>query len=143
MTDTRFESARGEVFVPSVWRPFYEQTSIPAAVRAGDTLRVTGHTGDNADGVYSEDVEDQIRTTFSNVAMTLAAAGAGWSDVVEIHSYHVGLRDQARAVLGVAAEFLDALPCLDGSGRDRIVLAEGADRDSLRRSSRRSLVSRE
>jgi enamine deaminase RidA (YjgF/YER057c/UK114 family) len=108
MTDTRFESARGEVFVPSVWRPFYEQTSIPAAVRAGDTLRVTGHTGDNADGVYSEDVEDQIRTTFSNVAMTLAAAGAGWSDVVEIHSYHVGLPEQARAVLGVAAEFLDA-----------------------------------
>jgi len=65
-----FQAPRREVVVPPVWRPFYEQTSIPAAVRVGDALRVTGHTGDNADGVYPEDVEDQTRQTFSNIAVT-------------------------------------------------------------------------
>lgn len=108
MAEDRFEAPRREVIVPPVWRPFYQQTSIPAGVRVGDTLRVTGHTGDNADGVYPEDVEDQIRMTFSNIALTLAAAGARWSDVIEIDSYHVGLRDQAGAILTIAAEFLDA-----------------------------------
>ena len=38
-------SAR-EVIVPAVWADFYEETRIPAAVRVGDTLRVTGHTGE-------------------------------------------------------------------------------------------------
>lgn len=30
-----------------------------------------------------------------------------WSDVVEINSYHVGLRSQADFMLSVAAEFLE------------------------------------
>ena len=34
-----------EAFIPSVWRAFYEETGVPAAVRNGRTLYVTGHTG--------------------------------------------------------------------------------------------------
>ena len=77
--------------VPAVWADFYEDTRIPAAVRVGDTLRVTGHTGETADGVFSDSAEEQIRQVFRNIALTLAEAKANWSHVVEVNSYHVGL----------------------------------------------------
>jgi enamine deaminase RidA (YjgF/YER057c/UK114 family) len=93
--------------VPAVWADFYEETHIPAGVLVGDTLRVTGHTGETADGVFPDGAEEQIRQTFRNLALTLHEAGATWEDVVELHSFHVGYSDQAEAVLAVAAEFLE------------------------------------
>ena len=94
-----------EAIVPGVWADFYAETHIPVAVRVGDTLRVTGHTGETADGVFSGDAEEQIRQVFRNITLTLADAEASWSDVVEINSYHVGLLNQAEALLTVAGEF--------------------------------------
>lgn len=99
---------RRDVIVPSVWAPFFEETHIPGAVRVGDTLHVTGHTGDTADGSFSDSPEAQIRQTFANVALTLAEAGATWSDVVSLTTYHVGLRGQTAMLLEVAADYLDA-----------------------------------
>jgi enamine deaminase RidA (YjgF/YER057c/UK114 family) len=96
-----------KAIVPDVWAGFYEETRIPAAIRVGNTLRLTGHTGETADGVFSGDVEEQIRQVFRNIGLTLAEGEAAWGDVVEINSYHVGLINQAEAVLKVAAEFLD------------------------------------
>jgi enamine deaminase RidA (YjgF/YER057c/UK114 family) len=69
-------------------------------------IRLTGHTGEDQDGVFSTIPEEQIRWTFRNIAVTLAAAGATWADVVEINSFHVAYRAQSDAVLAVAAEFL-------------------------------------
>ncbi len=100
--------SRRNAVVPASWSAFYAATGIPAAVRSGDVLRLTGHTGDRADGTFSNDPEAQTRQTFQNVALTLSAAGLQWSDVVEITTYRVGLRAQADVALRVAAEFLDA-----------------------------------
>jgi enamine deaminase RidA (YjgF/YER057c/UK114 family) len=95
-----------DIFVPAPWREFYEATRIPAAVRTGSLLHVTGHTGEAGDGAFPRDIEAQVRNTFRNVGLTLAEAGLDWPDVVELTSYHVGLRDQTQALLAVAAEFL-------------------------------------
>ncbi len=114
-----------QAIVPAVWADFYEETHIPAAVRVGDTLRVTGHTGETVDGVFSADVEEQIRQVFRNIAFTLTEAGAGWTDVVEINSYHVGLLNQAESVLKVAAEFLeDPYPAWTAVGVTELILPE-------------------
>jgi enamine deaminase RidA (YjgF/YER057c/UK114 family) len=114
-----------DVLVPEVWAGFYEETHIPAAVRVGDTLRLTGHTGETPDGVFSPDFETQIRQVFRNIALTLAEAGATWSHVVEINSYHVGLLNQAKAVLRVAAEFLeDPYPAWTAVGVTELIIAE-------------------
>ena len=99
--------AQRNVIVPAGWAKFYEETHIPAAIRIGNTLRLTGHTGEYADGVYPDGAEDQIRQVFRNIALTLEAARVTWNDVVEINSYHVGLLNQSAAVLTIAAEFLD------------------------------------
>ena len=99
--------SRRDAVIPASWSEFYAATGIPAAVRYGDVLRLTGHTGDRSDGTFSNDPEAQTRQTFQNVALTLSEAGLQWSDVVEITTYRVGLRAQADVALRVAAEFLD------------------------------------
>ncbi len=93
--------------VPEHWTDFYESTHIPAAVREGDRLRVTGHTGENPDGNFSTDPETQIRQTFRHISATLSEGGASWADVVELTSYHVGLQSQAEFLIDIAGEFLD------------------------------------
>lgn len=98
----------GNAIVPSDWAAFYDETHVPAAVRVADTLHVTGHTGETAGEYYPEDPEAQIRQTFTNIAVTLAEAGATWSDVVSMTTYHVGLSSQATMLLSVAADFLRA-----------------------------------
>jgi enamine deaminase RidA (YjgF/YER057c/UK114 family) len=114
-----------EAIVPAVWADFYEETHIPAAVRVGNTLRVTGHTGEKADGVFPDNVEDQIRQVFSNITFTLAEGGVSWSDVVEINSYHVGLQSQAETLLRVASEFLeDPYPAWTAVGVTELILPE-------------------
>jgi enamine deaminase RidA (YjgF/YER057c/UK114 family) len=94
--------------VSPIWKEFYRQTNVPAAIRHGDTLHVTGHTGEDDDLTFSSDAEHQIRRTFLNIAQTLAEAGADWSDVVDITSYHVGLRSQAETLIAISREFLAA-----------------------------------
>jgi len=107
MPQTDAGSTKRDVVVPEGWRDFYEATHIPAAVRVGDTLRLTGHTGDMADGTFSADSATQARQTFVNISLTLSAAGISWSDVVEITSYRVGLRAQTDDLLKAASEFLE------------------------------------
>jgi enamine deaminase RidA (YjgF/YER057c/UK114 family) len=97
-----------DAIIPPAWTSFYEATNIPAAVRVGKLLRLTGHTGDRADGSFDEDAEAQIRQTFANIANTLAESGATWADVVEINSFHVRFADHREAELTVASEFLEA-----------------------------------
>lgn len=92
--------------VPDHWTDFYESTHIPAAVRDGDRLYVTGHTGEEPDGSFSADPAAQIRQTFSLIGTTLLAGGAEWADVVELSSFHVGLRAQAELLVAIAGEFL-------------------------------------
>ena len=98
---------RRDAIVPAFWADFYAATHIPAAVRSGGLIRLTGHTGEGPDGVFPHSAEEQIRGTFRNIALSLAEAGATWADVIEIRSFHVGYRAQSDAVLTVAAEFLD------------------------------------
>jgi enamine deaminase RidA (YjgF/YER057c/UK114 family) len=97
-----------DAIVPAAWADFYAATNIPAAVRVGAMLRLTGHTGDRPDGSFAPDAEEQIRQSFANVANTLAECGASWADVVEINSFHVDFAGHREAELTVAAEFLDA-----------------------------------
>ena len=106
MPDHPEPSRKREAFIPSGWRAFYEETGVPAAVRSGRTLYVTGHTGEAADGVFPAEAEAQVRGTFRNIEITLAEAGLGWHDVVAMNSYHVGFHEQVPALLAVAGEVL-------------------------------------
>ena len=105
MTTLTIGPERQAVVTP-LWRPFFDSSGVPAAIRDGDTLVATGHTGEDEDLTFSADTAHQIRRTFLNLGETLAEAGFGWADVVELRSFHVGLRDQAEVLQGIADEFL-------------------------------------
>jgi enamine deaminase RidA (YjgF/YER057c/UK114 family) len=123
--DVGNEQPSRDSIVPAVWAAFYAETSIPAAVRSGDTLRLTGHTGETADGSFSDDLEIQIRQVFSNIEFTLAEAGVNWAHVVEINSYHVGLASQADTLLRVASQFLkDPYPAWTAVGVTELIIPE-------------------
>ena len=123
--ETGINQPSRDAIVPAVWAAFYAETSVPAAVRVGETLRVTGHTGEMADGSFSTDTETQIRQVFHNIGLTLAEAGVEWADVVEINSYHVGLQTQAEALLRVAGEFLeDPYPAWTAVGVTELIIPE-------------------
>jgi enamine deaminase RidA (YjgF/YER057c/UK114 family) len=101
-------SSTREMIVPREWAAFYEVSGVPAAVRVGNTVRLSGHTGENSDAEFPPDPQDQMRGTFQNIALTLAEAGCGWKDVVELTSYHVGLRAHFPEIaFEVASEFLE------------------------------------
>lgn len=107
MTPENAHPARREgAIVPAIWREFYNQTHVPAAIKSDNLLRLTGHTGEAPDGAFSDDIRVQIRQTFENIAVTLSEGGSNWESVIEINSYHVGLQDQADILLAVASEFL-------------------------------------
>jgi enamine deaminase RidA (YjgF/YER057c/UK114 family) len=99
------DAMRDAIITPQ-WQDFYEATGIPAAVRVGQSVRLTGHTGTRSDGSFSADLAEQSRQTFENIADTLAAAGCSWADVEEITAYHVGLQAQGDLVLEVAGQFM-------------------------------------
>jgi len=100
------ECTRGVAAISDASQGFFEETRVPSAVRNGSTVWVTGQTGDLPDGTVVEPVEEQIRQAFANVEGCLSAAGASWSDVVEMTTYSVGLRSHAEVMLSVAGEFL-------------------------------------
>lgn len=76
------------------------------AVRAGDLLFVTGVTGVGPDGDVADDPSTQFRRAFDQLGQSLAAAGAGYPDIVEITTYHVGLRQHLDAFTAVKDEYL-------------------------------------
>ncbi|OBK24265.1 Rid family hydrolase [Mycobacterium asiaticum] len=60
------------------------------ALRIGDRVEISGQGGWDADFTLSGiSLEDEITRACDNVEKTLAEAGATWSDVVNVHSYHV------------------------------------------------------
>lgn len=54
---------------------------------------MTGFTGAKADGSLSPDPVDQIEAAFAKVGKVLEKAGLGFEHLLELTSYHVGLRD--------------------------------------------------
>ena len=103
--------------VSATWRPFYDATGIPAAIRIGDQIHLSGHTGeDDAEGHFSPDLETQLRATFRNIAETLSECGSSWADVVSMTSYHVGLRRGEGVILRVAQEYLVSMPAWTAVG---------------------------
>jgi enamine deaminase RidA (YjgF/YER057c/UK114 family) len=60
---------------------------------SGSHVFVTGMTGASFDGTMPKDLEVQFRQAFGKIAAVLHEAGLGFASVVELTTYHVGLRD--------------------------------------------------
>ena len=86
-------SERVEIRVPGLAEPISHYTD---AVRAGNLLFVSGCVPVDGEGrLVGGDVVAQTRQVFANVAAVLAAAGAGFGDVVKVTVFLTDVDDRA------------------------------------------------
>lgn len=93
-------TATKTLIVPLGFESAYENIQYSAAVKAGDTLVVSGITG----GDFGTTLEDKARKAFLTIKQILEYAGSGLHDVVEIVSYHKNMADFYRSAT-VKSEF--------------------------------------
>lgn len=96
-----------EMFAPED-HPFVERYRAAPAVRAGDFIYISGVVGMIPPGTEHtpEAYEAAIRHAFDRVGETLAPAGAGWDDVIEMTTFHVDMRAHQEIFKTVREEFI-------------------------------------
>jgi enamine deaminase RidA (YjgF/YER057c/UK114 family) len=101
MTDTQFFAP------PALHKPFGYSHAVSA--RPGRVVWTAGQVAILADGSTGPtgDWQAQTRLAMENVGHALAAAGAGWSDVVKLTFYVVDV-SEFETIRAVRDEFLDA-----------------------------------
>jgi enamine deaminase RidA (YjgF/YER057c/UK114 family) len=72
----------------------------------GDFVFLSGITGARPDLTVAEDPQEQFRDAFRFLQANLAAAGLDLSHVVEMTTYHVGLRRHLDVFIAVKDEFI-------------------------------------
>jgi enamine deaminase RidA (YjgF/YER057c/UK114 family) len=100
-----------------------------ATARGGKTIHISGQVAWNAQGkvVGAGDLNAQTVQVFENLKVALAAAGAGFRDVVKFTIYVVDLKPQDRAVISeIRNRYLDParLPASTMIGVDALVMEE-------------------
>lgn len=66
-----------------------EKVHYQQALRLGDIVHISGQGGWDDQIRFPANLEQEIVRAFDNVERTLAQAGASWSDVVAVDSFHV------------------------------------------------------
>lgn len=95
-----------KAIVPDVLRSCYDDWKMSPGLVSGNHLFCTGFTGTGPDGHCSPDPETQFRTAFQQVEMVLAEAGLDFGAVVEMTTYHIGLRDHLDLFRRVRSEYV-------------------------------------
>jgi len=76
--------------VPGPGAAFRENLHFASSVRVGDRVETSGQGGWNGDLVIPEAIDEEIAAAFRNIELVLTEAGAGWSHVIHVNTYHVG-----------------------------------------------------
>lgn len=95
-----------KVIIPSDLRGKYDNWHFSPAIESGGFLFVSGCTGTKLDGSISSIPKEQFRQSFQTVNKSLIEAGLTFSDVVEMTTYHVGLRKHMEEFMEVKDEFI-------------------------------------
>ena len=83
----------------------YQNFHFSTAVRAGDTIWVSGQVGLDANRQPGKDMAEQSQLAFENLKRALEAAGATLADVVELTTFYTDLRGEMRDFMRVKDAF--------------------------------------
>ena len=78
------------------------------AVKIGDRVELAGQGCWNEEWEFPGTLTEEIDQAFENIERTLATAGAGWADVVNVRSYHVDI--DAETVAYMASKLRQYMP---------------------------------
>lgn len=79
--------------IPDAARPAAKHLKMSPGILSGDYVFLTGVTGSGPTGDMPSDPETQFRNTFAKIGEVLAEADLAFDHIVEMTSYHIGLRD--------------------------------------------------
>ncbi|MBO0145321.1 RidA family protein [Agrobacterium sp. Ap1] len=97
--------ARRALF-PGGARTTADKIKLSPGIVSGDHVYVTGMTGSRPDGTIPVDLEEQFRQAFEKIDAVLREAGLDFGSVVEMTSYHIGLRDHFDRFCDVRSEYV-------------------------------------
>ena len=93
--------------IPASQHSFYDNYHFAPAVVDDDHLRCSGVIGVNMkDGSVASDPTVQFTQAFENLAEVLAAGGGSFSSIIEMTTFHVGLRDHLTAFMAVKDNYI-------------------------------------
>lgn len=92
--------------VPSELKDYYDDWRMSPGLVCNGFVFLTGFTGARADGSVAADPETQIRDAFRKVGLVLESGGMDFGHLVEMTSYHVGLKDHFGIFQSVRADFV-------------------------------------
>jgi enamine deaminase RidA (YjgF/YER057c/UK114 family) len=98
---------KSDVLVPKGMEMAYDRFHFAPAVRAGRWLRCSGQLGTDERFQAIAEPEAQFVQAFENVKSVLAAAKADFRDVVELTTFHVGLREHLGTFIKVKDRYLE------------------------------------
>lgn len=82
-----------QAIIPPGMEAVYEKIHYAPAVKAGNTIYVSGQIGRDAGMQLVEGREAQIVQAFENLRLVLETAGSSLADVVDLTTWHTDLRD--------------------------------------------------
>lgn len=91
---------------PAGARATADQMKLSPGIISGTHVFLTGVTGSGPDGAMPDTLVDQFRQAFQKIAAVLREAGLGFDAVVDMTSYHIGLRDHFDTFCAVRAEYV-------------------------------------
>lgn len=91
---------------PPALQSYYDDWRFSPGFAADNILFLSGFTGVAPDGSLSRDPESQFEQAFATAALVLAEARLDFSHVVEMTSYHVGLREHLTLFRKVRARYV-------------------------------------
>ena len=98
---------KDRAIIPDELEGYYSDWKMSPGLACGDFLFFSGFTGADADGNLSGDPETQIRMAFRKVGLVLAKAGLSYNALVEMTTYHIGLKDHLELFKKIRAEFVE------------------------------------
>lgn len=97
---------RDRAIIPDELESCYTDWNMSPGLACGDFLFFSGFTGADADGNMSDDPEIQIRTAFRKIGLVLAKAGLSYNALVDMTTFHVGLRDHLALFKSIRSEYV-------------------------------------
>ncbi len=81
-----------KAIIPPATAQIVQRVRMSPAIAANGFAFFTGMTGVGVDGIIPADPEQQFRNAFDKIGMILREGGMTFESVVEMTSYHIGLR---------------------------------------------------
>lgn len=92
--------------IPAELRAASAQLKMSPAIISGSHVFLTGATGGGSDGKMPDAAEAQFRNIFDKIGLILKEAGLTFDAVVEMTTYHVGLREHFDVFDAIRREYL-------------------------------------